>query len=114
MPSPIPPPDAVLRVLGLFDWGVQGLLFALAFIYPWFAPRRRRGAVVLYPLVIAFFWGLWRVACFDALFHIDCPGIGYWVVGVMLAGIGLVFHVLRWVFIRPQMAAGQTPAPSGD
>ena len=110
MLSPVPP-DLVLRVLGIFDWCVQGLLFGLAFIYPWFAPRRRRAAVVLYPLVIAFFWGLWRVCCFDALFHIDCPGIGYWATGVMLAGIGLIFHLLRWAFTRPQAATDQTPAP---
>ena len=110
MTSPIPP-DLVLRVLGIFDWCVQGLLLGLAFIYPWFAPRRRRWAVVLYPLVIAFFWGLWRVISFDALFHIDCPGFGYWAFGVMLAGIGFIFHRLRWAFTRPQTAPVQAPAP---
>lgn len=93
--------DSLLRVLGFFDWCVQGLLFGLAYIYPWFAPRRHRWAVVLYPLVIAFFWGIWRVLSFDALFHIDCPGIGCWATGVLLAGIGFIFHLLRCAFSRP-------------
>lgn len=88
-------PDSVIQALGILDYCVQGLLFGLALIYPWFAPRRRRWAVVVYPLVIAFFWGIWRVAYFDPLYHIDCPGIGYWVVGIMLSGIGLIFHCLR-------------------
>lgn len=87
--------DFVIQVIGILDWFVQGLLFGVAWIYPWLAPRRRRWAVVVYPLIIAFFWGIWRVAFFDALYHIDCPGIGYWFVGCVLSGIGFIFHCLR-------------------
>lgn len=99
-------PSPQIIVLEIIDYFVQAVLFALGFVYPWFVPRGRGWRLFIYPLIIAFFWGIWRVVLFDPATHNDIPGIGYWFMGFMLALIASGFYGLRRFFTR------STPAPN--
>jgi hypothetical protein len=90
------PPDILLQVYGILDYFIQAVLFAFGFIFPWFTPRNRGWTLVVYPIVLAFAWGFWRMFFFDRLFNNDVIPMGYLASGFMLAGIGWVFFRLRW------------------
>lgn len=97
-----------LLALEVIDYFVQAVLLVLGFVYPWIVRRGRGWRVWYYPLTVAFFWGIWRMALFDPVFANDVPGIGYLVVGVMHAMIGSAFYGLRRFFTRPTTPSAAT------
>jgi hypothetical protein len=98
-------PGWQLFTLEIVDYFVQAVLFLLGFIHPWIVPRGRIGRVFGYPVLLSFFWCVWRLALFDRAINNDVPGIGYLFVGLMFGLIGSALYGLRCFFSR------STPAP---
>jgi hypothetical protein len=96
----------------VIDYFIQAVLVILGFVYPWVVPRVRRWSLVVYPLLIAFIWGIWRMVLFDPAFHNDVPGIGYWFMGVVLALVASGFYIIRRFCTRSRPAP--SPASAGE
>lgn len=97
-----------LLALEIIDYFVQAVLFALGFIYPWFAPRGHAGRVFGYPLLLAFFWCFWRMGLFDPAINNDVPGIGYLFTGLILGLVGLALYGVRCASSRSTPASTNT------
>ncbi len=87
-------------VLSIADYVIQGGIFLLTFVHPWFLPLERGARAFGLPFVAIFVWGIWRVLHFDPTTHNDVPGMGYFVCAFFYGFISFLLYRIRCVFLR--------------
>ena len=96
-------------LLYIADYVVQGLILLLTFVYPWFLRLGQGGRAFVFPFVVIFVWGIWRMAYFDPTTHNDIPGFGYIVAAFGYGIIATLLFCIRSAVLRSR--AGKPNGP---
>lgn len=87
------------------DYLLQGIIFLLVFVHPWFLRLGQGIRAFGYPLIAIFVWGLWRMFYFDPATKNDVPGIGYFVSAFFYALIAWGCFGIRALALRKKKSS---------